>query len=107
VKPRLFDTPRDRNDGDACGTRRVSLVPEESVTQAVVSTGRGEQHAHTVREPIHGFGGVSFVNLGIVALLLEELRWDIFGQRVGAEDGYGVWWVAVNCSPWLLLACGN
>src|SRR5215208_802232 len=91
VKQCLFETPGDRNDGDACATSRIPHVAEEGLTQAVVSTGCEEQHVHTVKELVHGFSGVSFVNLGVVALLLEELRQDIFGQRVGAEDGYGVW----------------
>src|SRR5215203_563338 len=68
-----------------------ALVVATATIESVVRFGRQEQHVHTEEQLVCGFGSVSFENLGVIALALQELTQDVFDQSVGAKDGYGLW----------------
>ena len=68
-----------------------ALVVATATIESVVRFGRQEQHVHTEEQLVCGFGSVSFENLGVIALALQELSQDVFDQSVGAKDGYGLW----------------
>ena len=64
-----------------------------------VEAGGKEQDVHAVKQVIHEVCGVGFEVPDVVALALQEPGQDVFGQRVGAYDGYGCRSVVVHFFP--------